>query len=325
MNIVSLLQSEAIAFFKEMSALYSDIKQALNIKATMGEGKLAETNAEKNMARANHLTDAYNRYMASIEYKNKDDASGLAEKRKEMVRKMNSNIISNNEANVQEAYIKQRTSKVTGGKTIGNPKLSEKAQKYYDELKKKFGDMEFILVSPDKKEQAEVNAGAFASPNKTVVLIDTEKIEKMAEDENYREKYEGIINNARNQLAQMQTSISSTNTNVKSYGIKINDGGTASFFAVIDKSLADQKERIEKKAEEKAAKKKADKKEQLEKAEEKKKKEAADREKADTVTITASSIEELMQKINDYVFMQKSDTMETEEEKVIGRNINFSV
>ena len=40
------------------------------------------------------------------------------------------------------------------GQTIGNPRLSEKASKYYDQLKKKYSNMNFILVSEDQKEYA---------------------------------------------------------------------------------------------------------------------------------------------------------------------------
>ena len=36
--------------------------------------------------------------------------------------------------------------KEVSGKTIGNPKLSEKAARYYEQLKKKFSNMDFILV-----------------------------------------------------------------------------------------------------------------------------------------------------------------------------------
>ena len=72
------------------------------------------------------------------------------------------------------------------GKQIGSPVLSEEGEKYYEQLKKKFGNMEFILVSKDMKQQAKTMAASFANPYKTVVLIDEEKIERMAEDEAYR-------------------------------------------------------------------------------------------------------------------------------------------
>ena len=68
------------------------------------------------------------------------------------------------------------------GKTIGEPKLSKEAQKYYDKLKKKFGNYDFILVSEDQKANAQANAGKYANNIKTVVLIDEDKIEKMASE-----------------------------------------------------------------------------------------------------------------------------------------------
>ena len=136
------------------------------------------------------------------------------------------------------------------GKTIGEPKLSDEAAKYYDQLKSKFGNMDFILVSKDMKEQAKAMASSFANPNKMVVLIDEEKLERMATDEAFRNKYEGIIANAKSGLSQLKQSIGSSQQ-VKGYGMLLNDGGNASFFAVIDKSLAAQRERIEKKSAEK--------------------------------------------------------------------------
>ena len=163
---------------------------------------------------------------------------------------MEANVVNQAAENTAAYAETKKTGKVTG-KTVGEPKLSEKAAKYYEQLKKKYANMDFILVSKDKKAEAEANASKYASSNKTVVLIDEEKIERMAEDEQYRKKYEGIISGAQTQLKQMMQNIG-PNSAVKSYGIKINDGGTASFFAVVDKSLAAQKERIQKKSEQKA-------------------------------------------------------------------------
>lgn len=131
------------------------------------------------------------------------------------------------------------------GRTIGNPQLSEEGQKYYEELKKKYSNMDFILVSKDMKETAKAQAGSYANPNRLVVLVDEEKIERMATDENFRRQYEGIIANAAVKLPQMQKSVGS-NPAVKGFGMQINDGGNASFFAVVDKSLAMQRERIQK-------------------------------------------------------------------------------
>ncbi|MCR5356108.1 MAG: DUF6033 family protein, partial [Lachnospiraceae bacterium] len=147
------------------------------------------------------------------------------------------------------------------GRTIGEPKLSDEGKKYYDELKKKFGGYDFILVSKDQIGNAKAQAARYANPNKPVVLIDEEKIEKMATDKDYREKYESVIAGASSQLSQMKDQLMASGAEIKGFGIQVNDGGTASFFAVVKKSQDAQAERIEKKREEsKAAHKAADKK-----------------------------------------------------------------
>lgn len=235
---------------------------------------------------------------------------------------METNMV-NQAAESTAAYAEtKKTGKVTG-KTVGEPKLSEKAAKYYEQLKKKYGNMDFILVSKDKKAEVEANASKYASSNKTVVLIDEEKIERMAEDEQYRKKYEGIISGAQTQLKQMMQNIG-PNSAVKSYGIKINDNGTASFFAVVDKSLAAQKERIQKKAEQKAQeKKKAAKEEREERLEKNRESEKTGDE--DLVTVTASSIDDLMKQINDVIYTGLSDKAQTEQEKQVGQNFDFSI
>lgn len=209
------------------------------------------------------------------------------------------------------------------GRTIGQPKLSDKAAKYYEELKKKFSNMDFILVSADQKETAKSQAGNYANPVKTVVLIDEEKLEKMAEDESFRAQYEGIIRSASTQLNQLKKSVGS-NSSVKGFGMQVNDNGTASFFAVVDKSLAAQKERIAKKSAEKkeTAKKeakKAEKEKQAEALEERRKTDKTD----DYVTVTASSIDELKRKVDDVIYSAWSDYARTDEEKLWGQNIDF--
>lgn len=216
-----------------------------------------------------------------------------------------------------------RTGKA-GQKEIGNPQLSEKAQKYYEQLQKKFSNMDFILVSADKKEEAQANLSKYGNNKSLVVLIDEEKIEKMAEDPAYREKYEKVLRGATTQFAQMKSDLGSNADIVKSFGMKVNDDGTASFFAVVDKSLAAQKKRIEEKAEQRREdRKKTEAKEKQERTEEK----YADglREKDDdTVTVTASSWEELLRKINATV-SSCGDKIRTEEETWAGSRFDYSI
>lgn len=223
-------------------------------------------------------------------------------------------------AKAEKAAAKSKVS----GKTIGEPQLSEKAQKYYEQLKKKYGNMDFILVSKDMKAAAQAQAGSYANANKMVVLIDEEKIERMAEDEDYRKKYEGIISGSTSQMQQLKKSLTASGAKVKGYGIQVNDGGNASFFAVIDKSLEAQRKRIAKKAEQKAEDKKKAQKEERDKRAEEARTQKGDKAKEDLVTVTASSVDELIDKINSTMFAAMSDNMETEAEKRVGHNFDYS-
>ena len=101
--------------------------------------------------------------------------------------------------------------------------------------------------------------------------------------------------------------------------MQVNDGGTLSFFAVLKKSSADQKARIEKKAEQKKTEKKAAEK----KATKKEKEERLKDKKSDTVTISAGSIEELLSKIETYNFNTRSDSVQTAGERQVGQNFDF--
>ena len=242
---------------------------------------------------------------------------------------MNSNGIGNTYASqsvalsAAAAQVKDST-KVTmnrGQKEIGEPKLSKKAQKYYDQLKKKFSNMDFILVSADMKEEAEANAGKYGSNKSLIVLIDDEKIEKMAEDAQYREKYEKVLRGATTQFAQMKQDLGSNADNVKAFGMKVNDNGTASYFAVIDKSLATQKKRIEEKAE----KNREDKK----KAQQQERKDKLDGKYGDSakdeVTVTASSWDELLKKINDTIGEWYGNSVRTQEESWVGQQFDYTI
>ena len=221
-----------------------------------------------------------------------------------------------------------KTEKTSGnyGKTLGKAKLSEEGAKYYEELKKKFSGMDFVLVSADMKDYAKANASSFGNANRMVVLIDEEKIERMATDAEYRSKYEGLIAQAQNRMPELK-SIMENKSNVKTIGMQVEDNGTASFFAVMRKSSQEMTEKLaekraEKKAAEKAEEKKEAKKEQLEKLQEKAAESAAEDEE-DYVILMASSVEELIKKIDDYNFNMRADTVQTPYEKTIGQTIDF--
>lgn len=239
------------------------------------------------------------------------------------------NTVKNEKTNETEKN-KASELKNVSGRTIGEPKLSEKAAKYYEQLKKKYHNMDFILVSPDKKAEAERNKGMYQSSKELLVLIDSDKIEKMAEDEEYRKKYESILNGATSQMNQMKASLGSKADSVKSFGMTFNDHGNASFFAVIDKSYSAQRERISAKRQEnakakkEAEKKKAEKKEEEKRAEEKKSDSSITSSNADQITVSAPTWDELLAKI-DNVLAGKEDRSLADMEKLVGQRFDYTI
>lgn len=223
------------------------------------------------------------------------------------------------------------------GMSIGEVQLSDKAKEYYSQLKKKFGNMEFIAVSSDKIEQVKANAAAYGNSNKMVVLIDEAKLEKMATDESFRKKYEGIIAMSQNKLAGFKNSLASSGASVKNFGMSINADGSTSFFATLEKSSKEQTKRIEKKQAEKKAqkakeKKLADKKAQekrLEKSKEDKNIDSSEEEKQATVDhkeyvkIEASSMEDLLSMVSKYAYGSTEQSVMTDSEKSVGQHFDF--
>ena len=186
--------------------------------------------------------------------------------------------------------------------------------------------MDFVLVSKDMKEYAKQHASSFGNANRMVVLIDEEKIERMATDDAYRAKYEGLIAKAQSQMPELK-SIMQTKGNVKTIGMQVNDNGTASFFAVMQKSSQTMTEKLaakraaNKKAE-KEAEKKAEKKEAREAQLEKIRDKGSDEEE-DYEILMADSVEELLKKIDAFNYNLRADNIMTPMEKNVGQTIDF--
>ncbi len=199
------------------------------------------------------------------------------------------------------------TTKTANTKTaLGNPKLSETASKYYEELKAKYGDMEFVLVDKENLDKAKEYASSLVSNKSMIVLISEDEVEQMATNETVRTQNEKLIEDAKAQMPDLLNQLKESGAEVKSFGMELNGDGTASYFAVVDKSMTAQKERIEEKLEEKRAEKKAEAKENL-------------------TTITATSMEELLSKIKDVIFEAKADSVMTEKEKMVGQHFDLSL
>lgn len=217
------------------------------------------------------------------------------------------------------------------GTVIGNAELSDKARDYYDKLKAKFHNMDFILVSKDMKSQVAANAAAYGNSAKQVVLIDDEKIERMANDESFRKKYEGIIAMSQLKLQEAKNSLASSGASVKNFGMSVDSNGNTSFFATLEKSLdnkALQKKAAEKKTEQKKAEKAREKKLAQKKAE-KKAAEKAEKNRDEVkvseeyVEIKADSMEELIDKVSAYAYVSLSRNVLADSEKLLGQKIDF--
>lgn len=227
------------------------------------------------------------------------------------------------------------------GTTIGNVELSDKAKDYYNKLKSQYHNMDFILVSKDMKSKVQANAAAYGNANKQVVLIDDEKIEKMATDENYRKKYEAIIAMSQLKLQEAKNSLASSGANIKNFGMSVDANGKTSFFATLEKSSetkAAEKKQAEKKAakvkEKKVAEKKAKDKKLAEKKAEEKAAEKASEEAKDEVSnepiddkeyveIKADSMDDLINKVSTYAYNNSSSKVLSEGELIVGQKFDF--
>lgn len=253
--------------------------------------------------------------------------------RKDSNKNKNSDKIVRNEMSVTPSEVK----KSDYGQTIGEPKLSEKAKKYYDSLKKKYGNYDFILVSEEEKANARANSGKYGNSLKTVVLIDEDKIEKMANDENYRKKIEGIISGASAMMEQFRAQISGK-SDVIGFGMQVKNDGSTDFFAVMKDAGTEQKNRIKKASEKKQAEKKVAEKKQIskkkdkaQKAEEKKKAEKTKKDEnvrklhsdSKNKILHAESLDGLLRKIDDFTFEKRSNIVQTAMEKKIGQSIDY--
>lgn len=199
----------------------------------------------------------------------------------------------------QEKAQKSDTSKKTEStkKTDHNSvKLSDKAKALLQELKKKYGNMDFIVADYDSEEEA---ASYLSRGTKEYsVLIDSEELERMAEDEEVKNQNLALLDEAVGKLDDLKEQLNDIENGdqVVQLGVTIGKDGEISFFAELEKVSERQSEFVDKIREEKkeaaADAKAAD----AEKA-------AAQNydtyntEKGKRTTVYASSTEELLEKI----------------------------
>ena len=167
--------------------------------------------------------------------------------------------------------------------------LSEAAKSLLEELKEKYGDTDFIIANYSSDEEAEE---LMSHGNKEFsVLIDPETLEKMAADKEVKEKYLGEIDSAKEKMTSMLKDLGKEGKKVESIGMTVKSDGTVSYFAKLREDSEARSKEIEKDIKERREEKKI-----KDKAAEKKKAQEKLQEKS-TKTLSADSLEELLEKI----------------------------
>ncbi|MEI3035226.1 MAG: DUF6033 family protein [[Eubacterium] siraeum] len=188
------------------------------------------------------------------------------------------------------AYSVSATDKADKSKETSTVRLSTDVQKYLEQLKGKYKNVDFIVADFSSDEEAQKHLATGKGEYNCVITPDT--LEKMAADETERAKFEGIIDKAIGELPEIRKQLGDDSENVTKLGISVDSEGNVSYYALIKESLK-KNENVEK-AKEKAAEKKAEeaKKEEKEEYEER--------------LVTASSVEELIKLIK-AAYSEKSD------------------
>lgn len=133
--------------------------------------------------------------------------------------------------------------------------LSEEAKSYLEELKAKFGDIDFFVA--DCATDEEMNRYFAMGTKKYSCVISSSILEQMATDEEVRAKYEGIIDGADEKLEEVKQEVTEelgeeAAKKIESFAISIDDNGVVTYFAKLKESNDAYYEKLkEKRAEEK--------------------------------------------------------------------------
>lgn len=196
-------------------------------------------------------------------------------------------------------------------------KLSERAEKLLQELKGKYGNMDFIIADYESDEEAKEYLSR--GTKEYSVLIDPETLEAMASDSDTKKKYMGIIDEATGKLDSLKDQLKGEDDTVIRFGINVDKNGTVSYFAELEKMSARQRERIEQ-SREKSAQERAEERRSNRRAEGRQEDFIAP-ERGKRTTVTADSAEELLEKIQSVDW----DAIKNEAPQHAGGKFDFSI
>ena len=210
---------------------------------------------------------------------------------------------------------KAGSARKAGGTEEGKkaPALSKAAQNLLKELKKTYSNMDFIVADFETDEEAASLMSRGTAEYSA--LFTPEKLEKMAADEDVKNKNMKILDGAVSKLDEMKTKLGDKADDVTRIGISFGDDGEVSFFAELEKNSEKQRERIEKQREDKK-----------EAAKDNGKAEAAEylahgKATGKRTTVYASTIEELAEKIANVDW----NAVKEERQSTTGQRFDFTV
>ena len=199
-------------------------------------------------------------------------------------------------------------------------KLSSKAKKYLDNLRKTYGDYDFIVADAGDDRRALLDK----SDKEFSVIFSNSELERMASDEKYASEKMRRVNTIVNMTDKICEQFgyerawgkgNENDTIINKLAVSINDDGSMSIFAELEKMSEKQKDYIEKLREKRSEEKKTSEKSEEKKVNSYKKDDTSSVKK---VVVEASSEEELIEKIKNVDWNKVSG------EKV-GARFDFSV
>ena len=147
------------------------------------------------------------------------------------------------------AKLKSDTVDEQSGGGIGDEsKLSDKAKGFLENLRKKYGDYDFVISNDLDAAQTVGGTKEYS------VMLTVDELERMADDEEYAAKVMGQVKDATSTLKDLSEKDLGEGVQFSQLSISFDDQGNQKLFASLEKMSADQKERLdaarEKRAEE---------------------------------------------------------------------------
>ena len=187
--------------------------------------------------------------------------------------------------------VQQKNAKGDSGSGVkpGEENLSPKAQDYLAKLREKYGDYDFI-ISDDVENPLDLTGDG---TKRYYVVLSSDEIERMAEDEEYADKIMGQVDKAIGVAEKVSESGQlGEGVSFSKIAVSFDEDGNMKLFAELERASQEQQERLEEAKEKKA--------EEAKEAEKKEKE--AEEEESQPLTLQhfrleASSEEELLEKI----------------------------